>query len=162
MRMNRRDFIKTTAILSAGLAIAPARVLAEPKRALWYIGISLPEEMREAHELMLSHGYYWFNLFGMEPADDDPYTQSEYLHTFLDTTTKISVRMYHTGEHWMLQNPDGKWKVAHRSWVNDILSKMIYAQKRGLTYENTTYNGRKYTHIFKVKDGSGSEEITHE
>jgi hypothetical protein len=153
--MNRRKFIKTTTLIGAGLTIAPATVMAKPKRDLWHIGMSLPAEMRKAHELMVAHNYYWFNLFGMEPVDDAPYTQSEYLETFLDTSTKISIRMYHEGEHWMLQDQHGKWKVVHKGWVQEWLSRMIYAQKRGMSYQGcAVLNGTKTTHTFVCQDGS--------
>jgi hypothetical protein len=158
--MNRRDFIKTTAIVSVGLAIAPAVVWADSKQAVWHVGIPLPEELREAHQFMLDQGYSWFDLFGKEPVDDDPFTQSEYLHNQFDTTTKITVRQYHTGEHWMLQNPEGKWRVVHKSWVKDVLHNLVYAQKQGFTYKGAIYNGINNIDTFIRPDGSILEIFT--
>jgi hypothetical protein len=153
--MNRREFVKTVGLITAGAVIAPALSFSAKTYPLRHIGIPLPEELREAHEFMLEQGYYWHNLFGRNNLPDDAdYTQSEYLRTFLDTNTKIAIRQYHEGEHWMVQDPAGKWTVIHRSWIKDILYRLVYAQERGLTYKGNTYDGRKYKYTFRCKDGS--------
>ena len=157
--MDRRKFIKTIGVITAGVVLLPTLGFTKEDKLTSYplrhIGIPLPEELREAHEFMLEQGYYWFNLFGRSNLPDvADYTQSEYLRTFLDTNTKISIRMYHEGEHWMIISPVWNQSVVHRSWTMDVLRKLVYAQERGLIFKSNIYDGCKYTDTFQCRDGS--------
>jgi hypothetical protein len=153
VEMNRRDFIKTMGVSAALLALPISIWAKSNEHTVWSIGIPLPKEMREVHQFMLNQGYYWFNLFACAPTDDDPYTQSEYLYNRFDTTTKITVRQYHTGEHWRLQDHTGKWVTIHKSWAKEYLQRLCYAQQNNFIYKGVTYDGIKNTHMFTRPDG---------
>ena len=144
--MNRRKFIKATAGALAGSLMLPLTGFTNFSKP---IAILKPYTDWEEIDFYLKSRNYKLQA----KFDNERWYLPRLPWTDDDTRQFIVVRKY-SDKFWGIRDPRGNWRTMHKSWVKNVLHKLIYAQRLDYDYVNTTYNGRNYVHTFKRPDGS--------